>query len=255
MQKRQWRKKGKHLRKYWNGSWRKSETIMKWLPKQGIRAEKFILRHWWIFVISRIRSWSLIRVVLRGDMWKMIPDHAQYLLNNDHHHHNWQPQKSWTLFQDYRDAQDKQQMQYQLTPRSEWKMHQRYWKFQSQNARTLGYVYQSTNGPNHGPVWKIQSLLLNEICTVTFWQDCHEKGNTSNLYQNSVGEKFQIGNVCSLTGKLDNNCLCTWMTLNWLERNKISIRRRKYSWKTLIWENQHHSLTMFIWVALKEKVN
>ena len=25
-------------------------------------------------------------------------------------------------------------------------------------------------------------------------------------------------------------------------------------WKTLIWENQHHSLTMFIWIALNENV-
>ena len=28
----------------------------------------------------------------------------------------------------------------------------------------------------------------------------------------------------------------------------------KFSWKTLIWENQHHSSTMFIWVALRESV-
>ena len=32
----------------------------------------------------------------------------------------------WTLFQDYQDAQDKQHMQYPLTPRSKWKMHRRY---------------------------------------------------------------------------------------------------------------------------------
>ena len=32
------------------------------------------------------------------------------------------------------------------------------------------------NGQNHGPVWKIQSFLLNGICTVLFWQDCYGKG-------------------------------------------------------------------------------
>ena len=31
--------------------------------------------------------------------------------------------------------------------------------------------------PNHGPVWKTQSFLLNEICMVIFWQDYYEKGN------------------------------------------------------------------------------
>ena len=30
-------------------------------------------------------------------------------------------------------------------------MHQRYEKIQSQNVQILGYVYQSTNGSNHGP--------------------------------------------------------------------------------------------------------
>ena len=32
----------------------------------------------------------------------------------------------------------------------------------SQNAQIFGYVYQKTNGPNHGLVWNIRSLFLNE---------------------------------------------------------------------------------------------
>ena len=50
-------------------------------------------------------------------------------------------------------------------------------KFQSQNVQIFGYVYQSTNGPNHGPVWKTLLFILNEICTVIFYQDCYGKGN------------------------------------------------------------------------------
>ena len=34
----------------------------------------------------------------------------------------------------------------------------------------------------------------------------------------------------------------------------MSIPRGKYSWKTLNWENQYHSLTMFYWVVLNENV-
>ena len=37
---------------------------------------------------------------------------------------------------------------------------------------------------------------------------------------------------------------------NWLERNRTSIRLGK----TLLWEDQHHFSTTFIWVALKESV-
>ena len=52
-----------------------------------------------------------------------------------------------------------------------WRMLQHYWKFQSQNVLIFGNVYQSTNGPNHGPVRKIQSFLLKGICAVILWQD------------------------------------------------------------------------------------
>ena len=37
---------------------------------------------------------------------------------------------------------------------------------------------EARNGPNHGPVWKIQSFLLNEICTAILWQDYYGKGNS-----------------------------------------------------------------------------
>ena len=41
----------------------------------------------------------------------------------------------------------------------------------SRNVQTFGFIYHDTNGLNHGPVWKIQSFLLNEICMVILWQD------------------------------------------------------------------------------------
>ena len=36
--------------------------------------------------------------------------------------------------------------------------------------------------PNHGPVWKTQSFLLNRICTVILWQDYCGKGNLRKFY-------------------------------------------------------------------------
>ena len=80
------------------------------------------------------------------------------------------------------DAQDKRRTQYLLTPRSKWKMLQNYWKFQNRNVQIFGYVYQNTNGRNHGPVWKIQSFLLNEICTVIRKQDSCGKGNSMKFF-------------------------------------------------------------------------
>ena len=49
-------------------------------------------------------------------------------------------------------------------------------KFPNWNVLTFGFVYHDTNGQNHGPVWKTQSFLLSEICTVILWQDCFGKG-------------------------------------------------------------------------------
>ena len=46
--------------------------------------------------------------------------------------------------------------------------------------------------------------------------------------------------------------LCMWMTSNWLARNKTLMRCGKCSMKKTIWENQHLSLIMKTWAALKD---
>ena len=46
MQRQRWKNNGNNWRKFWHGSWRKSETRKRWSMKQGVRVEKFILRHW-----------------------------------------------------------------------------------------------------------------------------------------------------------------------------------------------------------------
>ena len=48
-------------------------------------------------------------------------------------------------------------------------------------------------------------------------------------YCNTVGRRFPIGNAYSYTEKKGYFYLCVWMTLNWLERNKILIRCGSYS--------------------------
>ena len=75
-------------------------------------------------------------------------------------------------------------------------------KFPNRSVQTFGFVYHDTNGLNHGPVWKTQSFLLSEICTVILLQDCYGKGNLRKSYRNTVGRKFQIGNPYSYTVKI-----------------------------------------------------
>ena len=49
-------------------------------------------------------------------------------------------------------------------------------------SRYLDTSAKTRMAQNHGPVWKTQSFLLSEICTVIFWQDCYEKGNLKKSY-------------------------------------------------------------------------
>ena len=87
-----------------------------------------------------------------------------------------------------------------------------------------------------------------------FWQDCYGKGNLRKSYCSTVGRRLPIGNAYSYAVKKDYSYLCMWMTLNWLERNKILILCGMYSTRKLVWENQHLSLIMKIWCVLKDKV-
>ena len=142
----------------------------------------------------------------------------QYFLNKDQQFHKWRHHKWWTLYQGYQVVQDKPQTQYPLTPRSNCKMHGRYWKFQSQNVQIFGYVDWNTNCQNHGPVCKTQSFVLNEICTVIFCQYCYGKGNLRTSYENTVGRRFPIGNVYSYTVKrVILICVCEWQQIVWKE--------------------------------------
>ena len=71
-----------------------------------------------------------------------------------------------------------------------------------------------------------------------------------------LGKKFQIGNAYSLTERKEGLFLSVYVDGIELagKKSRTLVRLGKSSWKTLIWENQHHPSTMFIWVALKENV-
>ena len=201
-----------------------------------VKEEQCILRHWWICHLetSELEQQFQIykgRVVLRGDIVKNDSgSYAVFHVNKDHQHVKWQPQNSGRHIV--------------LHPGSKWKMHHHWYKFQGQNVQIFGYVYQSRNGPNHGPVRKTQSFFLNEICTVILWQDCYGKGNLRESCSSTVGRSIPIVNANS------------WMTSNWLERNKTWIRCGKYSIKKLIDLGEPTSFLdiMYTWDVPKDNV-
>ena len=129
-------------------------------------------------------------------LWKMILGLTQYSLNKDHQHHKWQQQKSWISSPDCRVAQDKQLTQYLLYPCKNGGCIQNIEKFPNRNVQTFGFVYEATNGQNHGPVWKTQSFLLSKICMVILWQDCYGKGNLRRSFLKYGWEKSFPNREC-----------------------------------------------------------
>ena len=85
---------------------------------------------------------------------------------------------------------------------------------------------------------------------VILWQDCYVKGNVRKSYRSTVGRKFPIGNAYSFTVQKD----CSSVNVDdvKLAGKKTLIRCEKHSIKKLIWENQHLSLIMYTWDALKD---
>ena len=82
------------------------------------------------------------------------------------------PPKSWISYPDCQGAHDKQLTQYLLLSGQNGRCSKKY-----RIVETLGFVYRDTKMAKiiHGPVWKTQSFLLIEMCTVIFQQDCYWK--------------------------------------------------------------------------------
>ena len=111
-----------------------------------------------------------------------------------------------------------------LHPGSRWKMHHHCSKFRSQNVQIFGYVYQNRNGLNHGPVWKIQSFLLSEICTVsTFSRTIVGKAIWESPIEAWLGENSKLGmSLCASWKRIILSCVCGWHKIGWKETKSWS---------------------------------
>ena len=98
------------------------------------------------------------------------------------------------------------------------------------------------------------TFLLSEICTVILQEDYYGKCNSRKFFKNTIGQKFQLGIAYSFTEKQNYSCPRMWNILYCFGKSRTLVRHGKFSRKTLIWENQRHSSTMLMWVALKENV-
>ena len=83
-------KEWENWRKFLCGTWQKSEVRTRWLMKQGRRAQKFILHHWWTYVIWKMLNWRQSTKNSKGELysevvlWKTTQGLMQYSSNKDH---------------------------------------------------------------------------------------------------------------------------------------------------------------------------
>ena len=76
-------------------------------------------------------------------------------------------------------------------------------------VQRFGYVQRSTNGPNHGPVWKTQSFFSKGICTVIVQQEYSGKGNLRKSHNVSLSNEQEdysyqcMWTISKLAGKTE----------------------------------------------------
>ena len=126
-------------------------------------------------------------------------------------------------------------------------MFQNYSKFPNRNVQTFGFVNHDTNGQNHGPVWKTQSFLLNEICMVILWQDCYGERQFENILLKYGWEKVSNWECLSVHREKGLFLSVYVDDIKLVGKKKTLVRCGKHSIKKPNWENQHLSLIMNTW--------
>ena len=168
-----WKKEWKNSGKCQHGSWRKSETKERSSMKQGKKAKQCISRHRRTSVIWRIPSWNHNFKNTKAELHSEVSKRWFRILCSIHRARficvtNDGNKSDGCHGKITRMRRTSSSCRISLHPgqNGRWPL----------NVQTFGFVYHDINGLNHDPVWKIQSFLMDEICTVILWQDYDGKG-------------------------------------------------------------------------------
>ena len=136
-----------------------------------------------------------------------------------------------------------------LHPKSKWEMHRHHWKSQKPECPDSWIRLRKHKWPDS---W---SSMEDSVVPLERYLYGHPRSRTAlgerqfeKCLKGPVGQSFQTGNLFCKLRIMDYSCLCVDVIK--LAGQKTLDHHARYSRKTLMWENQHHSLAMFIWVAL-----
>ena len=213
MKRQQWKNSGKTLEN--TGMAADESQKQKWgdrWSKEWRQNSSFCVSNK-ISVILRIRSWNhnfrntKFELFSEETLRKMVQDRMQYLLSKDHLRHKWRLQRSWISYPDYQDAQDKQQTQYQLTPRSKMEDAPEHLKIPKSECPDIWIRLPKHKWPKswsnmEDPVVPLERNLYGHPLAGLLWERQFEKS-----YWNMAGRKFQIGNVSLFIVKKGYSCV------------------------------------------------
>ena len=259
-QKHQWIKNGRNLKRFRRGTWAKSEVRNKWSMKQGRRAQKFILPHWWTSVIWRMPNWRQStkstkgRVVLRGDILK--DDSGSYAVFTEQGSSASQmtPAKVMDVIAGLPDCDGQAADEISAYTYVKLEHAPRLLRIPKPECPDTWIRLPRHKWPKS---WSSidQWYLLNGICTDTHLRYFFGKDSSRKFCWSLVGKKYRIGNVYLFIENKDYSYVYTWMTAKWLERNRIWLPCERNWWTTWILFSPLHFLTTYIWDALDVNAN
>ena len=241
----------KNWRRFRRGTWRKSEVRNRWSMKQGRRAQKFTLHHWWTCNLKNAELEAdhqkyKVRVVLRGDI--VTDDSGSHAVFTEQG--SSASQMTAVKIKDIisrlpgcdGQAADVVSAYIQLKMEDDHKL----LKIPKSWCPDIWIRLPRHKWRNHGPVWKTQLFFLSGICTVILWQDYYWKGNWRKSFWNMAGRKFQIKKGFFLTVYVDD-IEFDWKTKHWSEK-EINQQRSRFGRTNIFlgsWILGVHSTTMW----------
>ena len=211
-------KEGRNLIRFRRGIWQKWEVNQRWSMKQGRRAQKFILPHWWTSVIRKMLNWKQstknVKVELYSEatLWKMIRDLMQSSLNriisisNDSSKsHGYHLQIAWLRWTSSRRSislyPGKNGGCTQIVENSQIGMSRH---LDSSTTTQMSKIMVQYGRPSRFSWAKsVRSSFSRTVMGKAIWE---------NPIEVRLGEGFQIGNAYSYTVKKGYSYLCMWMT-------------------------------------------
>ena len=225
------------------------------------REKSSLLRHWWIFVISGIRSWSHNfpkykgRVVLRGDIVK--DGSGSYAVFTE--------QGSSASHMTAANVMDviarlpgcAGQAADAVSAYTQVKNEDDPFVIEKSEVRMCRYLGTSTE-TQLANIFVQYGRSRRSSWAKSVWSAFDRTIMGKAIRESSVGTRLGKGStlgmfVCKPWRRTILVSVCG-RPKNWLERNRTSIQCVEYLWKILIWANRHHALTMFVWVALNGNV-